>query len=94
MPNKKNDIYCSFCGKHVDHVKKMIEEPGPDHAYICNECIRLTNDILDEDPDYEDDEYKSGNWNPRKFILTTENTPASKRSAGGGMNPLQYELFL
>lgn len=75
MRDKNYDITCSFCGKHVDHVKKMIEGPGPDHAYICNECIRLTNDILDEDPDYEDDEYndyESSNWISRKLMKPKE----------------------
>ncbi|MEC7031027.1 MAG: ATP-dependent Clp protease ATP-binding subunit ClpX [Pseudomonadota bacterium] len=34
---------CSFCGKTQDEVKKLIAGPN---AYICNECIKLCNDIL------------------------------------------------
>ncbi len=37
---------CSFCGKTQDQVVKLIAGPG---AYICNECIELCNDIIEED---------------------------------------------
>ncbi|MBR1781673.1 MAG: AAA family ATPase, partial [Oscillospiraceae bacterium] len=47
---KKNNIRCSFCGKHQDQVKRLIAGPG---AYICNECVSLCNSILD-DGDYDD----------------------------------------
>ena len=44
----KNDenraIRCYFCGKHQDQVTKIIAGPG---AYICNECVQLCMDILD-----------------------------------------------
>src|SRR5699024_7822739 len=39
-------ISCSFCGKTQDQVKKIIAGPG---VYICNECIDLCKDILDEE---------------------------------------------
>ncbi|MCD8090887.1 MAG: ATP-dependent Clp protease ATP-binding subunit ClpX [Clostridiales bacterium] len=39
-------IRCSFCGKSEDHVSKMLA--GID-AYICNECIDLCYDIIEED---------------------------------------------
>ena len=37
---------CSFCGKPQNQVTKLIA--GPD-AYICNECIELCNEIIDEE---------------------------------------------
>ena len=37
---------CSFCGKKVDEVKKMIA--GPDGVYICTDCVKVCNDILEE----------------------------------------------
>ena len=43
----KRAIRCSFCGKHQDQVAKVIAGPG---AYICNECVHLCMDILDEMP--------------------------------------------
>src|SRR6056297_1325859 len=39
-------LECSFCGKSQDEVKKLIAGPG---VYICNECVDLCNDILEEE---------------------------------------------
>jgi len=59
MSNKDNGIItCSFCGKRQDMVERMIA--GPDNGiYICNECIEICNDILnDEYNDFEIEEPK------------------------------------
>ena len=42
--DEKRAIRCSFCGKHQDQVAKIIAGPG---AYICNECVHLCRDILE-----------------------------------------------
>ena len=39
-------VRCSFCGKHQEQVDRIIAGPG---AYICNECIQLCMNILNED---------------------------------------------
>ncbi len=50
MTSKKKDekvrLFCSFCGKSQDIVKKLVA--GPD-VYICDECIELCNEIIAED---------------------------------------------
>ncbi|TAN41595.1 MAG: ATP-dependent Clp protease ATP-binding subunit ClpX [Nitrospirae bacterium] len=48
MARKSNDnvLRCSFCGKGQDDVKKLIAGPS---VYICNECVGLCNDIIEED---------------------------------------------
>ena len=38
-------LKCSFCGKTQDQVKKLIAGP---EVYICDECVDLCNEILDE----------------------------------------------
>lgn len=43
-------LRCSFCGKGQKEVKKLIAGPG---VYICDECIELCNDIIDEEKDRE-----------------------------------------
>lgn len=43
-------LRCSFCGKGQKEVKKLIAGPG---VYICDECIDLCNDIIDEEKDRE-----------------------------------------
>ncbi|WP_318765955.1 ATP-dependent Clp protease ATP-binding subunit ClpX [Lactiplantibacillus carotarum] len=39
-------VNCSFCGKSQDQVKKIVAGPG---VYICNECIDLCKEIIDEE---------------------------------------------
>jgi ATP-dependent Clp protease ATP-binding subunit ClpX len=47
MPKQSdNRLKCSFCGKSQDQVKKLIAGPG---VYICDECVDLCNEILDEE---------------------------------------------
>lgn len=50
MSNNKNQdsriVKCSFCGKPQEVVKKIIAGPG---VYICDECIALCQDIIDEE---------------------------------------------
>src|ERR1051325_4553206 len=42
----KEQLLCSFCGKSQRQVKKLIAGPG---VYICDECIDLCNEIIDEE---------------------------------------------
>jgi len=42
----KNQLKCSFCGKTQDQVKKLVAGPG---VYICDECIELCNEIIEEE---------------------------------------------
>lgn len=47
MSNQKDaPLRCSFCGKTQDEVKKIIAGPT---VYICDECIELCNDIMEEE---------------------------------------------
>lgn len=41
-----NEVRCSFCGKTQEEVKKIVAGPG---VYICNECIDLCKEIIDEE---------------------------------------------
>ena len=60
-------LFCSFCGKAQDEVKKLIAGPS---VYICDECVELCTDILEEEfgdgPDQEA---------PLDFELTELPTP-------------------
>jgi ATP-dependent Clp protease ATP-binding subunit ClpX len=42
----KGQLKCSFCGKTQDQVKKLVAGPG---VYICDECIELCNEIIEEE---------------------------------------------
>ncbi len=48
-----NKVKCSFCGKAQDNVRKLIA--GPEGIYICDECIGLCSEIIEEE--YYDEEF-------------------------------------
>ena len=79
-------LLCSFCGKSQRQVKKLIAGPG---VYICDECIDLCNEIIDEEltsPAQLDldnlDIYSVLN----DYVVSQEE---SKRPRGRGLQPLQ-----
>ena len=51
MTNKKDkdSLYCSFCGKSQKEVKKLIAGPT---VFVCDECVELCMDIIQEDNQY------------------------------------------
>ena len=46
MSSEKDNLHCSFCGKSQKEVKKLIAGPT---VYICNECVDLCNEIIDDE---------------------------------------------
>ncbi|ATS18131.1 ATP-dependent protease ATP-binding subunit ClpX [Parathermosynechococcus lividus PCC 6715] len=46
MAKYDTHLKCSFCGKSQEQVRKLIAGPG---VYICDECVELCNEILDEE---------------------------------------------
>ena len=49
MSNKTDEtkpVKCSFCGKYQEQVRRIVAGPG---VYICDECIELCREIIDED---------------------------------------------
>ena len=54
MENKEgNKLSCTFCGKGQEEVRKLIAGPS---VYICDECVDLCNDIIEEEVKAEDEE--------------------------------------
>ena len=45
-------VRCSFCNKTQAQVRKLIA--GPDGAYICDECVGICSEIIEEELDYND----------------------------------------
>ena len=55
MAGKYEEIVrCSFCNKTQDQVKKLIS--GPNGIYICDQCVSICSDILDEEFEEEEDD--------------------------------------
>ncbi|MFO7951955.1 MAG: ATP-dependent Clp protease ATP-binding subunit ClpX [Bacillota bacterium] len=49
---EKGQLKCSFCGKSQEQVRKLVAGPG---VYICDECIELCNEIIEEEIGEESD---------------------------------------
>lgn len=49
---EKGHLKCSFCGKGQDQVRKLVAGPG---VYICDECIELCSEIVEEELGHEEE---------------------------------------
>ncbi|MHB8376941.1 MAG: ATP-dependent Clp protease ATP-binding subunit ClpX [Dehalococcoidia bacterium] len=58
--------HCSFCGKNQDQVKRLIAGPGA--VYICDECVELCREIIDEE-----------SAGPAKTKVSGQRTPPPKQ---------------
>jgi len=66
---REPECKCSFCGKNQDDVEKLIA--GPD-VYICDECIELCNEIVDEEDENlgaidDDDAFMPASLKPKEI---------------------------
>ena len=61
-------VRCSFCGKHQEQVDRIIAGPG---AYICNECVRLCMNILNEEDEAEDGHTAAGDTVDMPDVIPT-----------------------
>ena len=61
-----NSLFCSFCGKKQTEVAKLIAGPA---VYICDECIRLCSEIIDEETEKSADIEQNSTPKEIKAIL-------------------------
>ena len=61
----KGQLKCSFCGKSQEQVRKLIAGPG---VYICDRCIALCQEILDELPAPPTEDPGYSNENPGESV--------------------------
>jgi ATP-dependent Clp protease ATP-binding subunit ClpX len=65
QPNGRGLLFCSFCGKNQNEVKKLVAGPT---AYICDECIELCRCIVEEECDRPNgEEFKKGVPEPKNI---------------------------
>ncbi|MBE9090996.1 ATP-dependent protease ATP-binding subunit ClpX [Microcystis aeruginosa LEGE 11464] len=74
MSKYDSHLKCSFCGKSQEQVRKLIAGPG---VYICDECVELCNEILDEEL-----------MEPPSPVAPVEERPNKRRS---GQNKTTWE---
>jgi ATP-dependent Clp protease ATP-binding subunit ClpX len=75
MSKYDSHLKCSFCGKSQEQVRKLIAGPG---VYICDECVDLCNEILDE-------ELLDSSAPTPQPVQRTE-TPQKRRSRSGSIS--------
>jgi len=89
MPNKYDaHLKCSFCGKSQEQVRKLIAGPG---VYICDECVDLCNEILDEEL-YDTNAATPST--PKVENNERRRTKTSKISLGQIPKPLEIKNYL
>lgn len=69
IENDIDVIHCSFCGKTQNEVKKMIVGPN---VYICNECVQLAQDIINEENTNEISELNFSLPTPKEIVASLD----------------------
>ena len=88
---KRDDsrLKCSFCGKTQDQVKKLIAGP---EVYICDECVELCNEILDEE--FFDDKEKALSAQPGDKVWEFVRTKLIEKLKLSGVSVIKDEETL
>ena len=84
-------LKCSFCGKSQDQVRKLIAGPG---VYICDECIDLCNEILDEELVDSQGNPRPGTEPSRKAATAERQTSKPAPTLASIPKPLDIKNFL
>lgn len=87
--SKKNN--CSFCGKNREEVKSLIS--GPD-IYICNECVDLCNDILQENEKDNNVCVKDLKYTPKDILKYLNDYVIGQEKAKKILSVAVYNHFL
>lgn len=71
-------LYCSFCGKSQDEVRKLIAGPS---VYVCDECVELCNDIIKEELEGDSEPGEGRLPKPKEIKLELDNYVIGQESA-------------
>ena len=87
-PPKRTQYHCSFCGKARDQVGRLIAGPGS--VYICDECIALCREIIEEESGEQDG--GGGNGSGRKKSGTRESSSSAGKGEAAASVPSPREI--
>ena len=87
-----NIIRCSFCGKAEGQVEKMIS--GPNGVYICNECVDLCKEIVDEERDDDfDNEWGLNLMKPKEIKAILDDYVVGQEDAKKALSVAVYNHY-
>ncbi len=94
MSDKEDDsklLYCSFCGKSQNEVRKLIAGPS---VYVCDECVELCNDIIrEEQEESEEAASESALPIPEKIRSTLDDYVISQDKAKKALSVAVYNHY-
>jgi ATP-dependent Clp protease ATP-binding subunit ClpX len=91
MPKYDSHLKCSFCGKSQEQVRKLIAGPG---VYICDECVELCNEILDEELIDSSSPAPQPVSRPEEHPQKQRRTPAERISFNQIPKPTEIKKYL
>ncbi len=84
-------LYCSFCGKSQNEVRKLIAGPS---VYVCDECVELCNDIIREEQDESEGESSESSLPiPEKIRATLDDYVISQDQAKKTLSVAVYNHY-
>ncbi|MBY7143236.1 ATP-dependent protease ATP-binding subunit ClpX [Virgibacillus sp. NKC19-3] len=87
---EKGQLKCSFCGKSQDQVRKLVAGPG---VYICDECIELCTEIVEEELGTEEEVELKEIPKPREIMETLDDYVIGQDKAKKNLSVAVYNHY-
>lgn len=87
---EKGQLKCSFCGKGQDQVRKLVAGPG---VYICDECIELCTEIVDEELGTEEETELKEIPKPKEICETLNDYVIGQEEAKKNLSVAVYNHY-
>jgi ATP-dependent Clp protease ATP-binding subunit ClpX len=87
---EKGQLKCSFCGKGQDQVRKLVAGPG---VYICDECIELCTEIVEEELGTEEETELKEIPKPREICAILDDYVIGQEKAKKNLSVAVYNHY-